>query len=294
MAAGSSLWQTIFVSFALVLVVFEIVRGWRLGLVRQLVRVCAVVAAYAVGYYGGPIAAPILRPFVHILDLVLSVLGGSILAIVVYAAICGIGAILFKNTRQQNAGIVRLLYGASGAALGILFGLFTVWLIVVGIRIVGSLASAEVHQAGPRPTPGHGPVIVHRLPVANPAPPPPLVTSLAKMKNSLELGSLGEVVKVVDVVPVTTYQALGKLGAVVADPRSAQRFLDYPGAQSLSRNPKIIALRDDPEIVDLVRHQHYLELLQNKKLIEAMNDPVLAGEIQSFEFQKALDYALGR
>ncbi|MBA3960480.1 MAG: CvpA family protein [Chthoniobacterales bacterium] len=294
MVAGSSLWQTIFVSFALVLVAFEIVRGWRLGLVRQLVRVCAVLAAYAVGYYGGPIAVPILRPFVHIPDLVLSVVGGSILALVVYAAICGIGAILFKNTGQQNAGAIRLLYGISGAGLGILFGLFSVWLIVIGIRAVGSLANAEVHQAAPIPTSAHASVVVHRLPVPTPVPPPPLVTSLAKMKNSLELGSLGEVVKGVDVVPATTYQALGKLGAVVSDPRSAQRFLDYPGAQSLTRNPKIVALRDDPEIIDLIRHQHYLELLQNKKLIEAMNDPALASEVQSFEFQKALDYALGK
>ena len=120
----------------------------------------------------------------------------------------------------------------------------------------------------------------------------PLIASLARLKNSIELGSLGEVVKGVDVVPAATYQALGKLGAVVSDPVRAERFLSYPGAERLTRNPRILALRDDPEIVDLINQQRYLELLQNPKLIDALNDPTLTSDVQHFEFQKALDYAL--
>ena len=44
MTAGSSLWQMIFVSFALVLILFEVVRGWRLGVVRQAVRLLRLSA----------------------------------------------------------------------------------------------------------------------------------------------------------------------------------------------------------------------------------------------------------
>jgi hypothetical protein len=51
-------------------------------------------------------------------------------------------------------------------------------------------------------------------------------------------------------------------------------------------------LRDDPEIIELIQRQRYLQLLQNPKLIEAMNDPALAAQVRSFDFQKALDYAL--
>jgi len=29
--AGSPLWQAVFISFAVVLILFEVVRGWRLG-----------------------------------------------------------------------------------------------------------------------------------------------------------------------------------------------------------------------------------------------------------------------
>ena len=289
---GSSLWQTLFISFALILILFEVVRGWRLGLVRQLVRLFAVLAAYAAGFWGGRLLLPILRHFVRAPDLVLSVVSGAILALLVYAVITAVGAVLFKRTGQQGVGMVRFLYGLSGAAFGVLFGLLSVWLIVVGVRSIGAIANAET-QSGTLPRPNQL-APPRRAAVAKPAGPPALVTSLAKLKNSIELGSLGEIVKSADVVPATTYQALGKLGAVVSDPRSAARFLSYPGAQRLTQHPKIIALRDDPEITDLIQQQRFLDLLQNPKLIEAMNDPILAAEVRSFDFQKALDYALRR
>ena len=61
-AAGSTLWQTVFLSFAVVLLLFEVIRGYRLGLPRQLMRGAAVIAAYAAGYFGGNLLLPLLRP----------------------------------------------------------------------------------------------------------------------------------------------------------------------------------------------------------------------------------------
>ena len=291
MTAGSTLWQTIFISFALILIAFEIVRGWRLGIVRQLVRLLALAAAYLAGLFGGRFLLPILRPFLRLPDLLISILAGAILALVVYAVISSLGTILFKRTGQQSAGLVRLIYGISGAVLGIFFGFFSVWLVVVAIRSIGAIASAEMHLAG------GGRALARRPPLApgrDPSPhdPAPMIQSLAKLKNSIELGPLGATVKAVDVVPTQTYQTLGKVGTMVSNPRSAERFLTYPGAQELTENPKIVALRDDPEIIELIQQQRYLELLQNPKLIEAMNDPALAAQIKRFEFQKALDYAV--
>ncbi|MEO8439248.1 MAG: CvpA family protein [Spartobacteria bacterium] len=283
--AGSSFWQILFLSFALILVAFEIVRGWRLGLVRQLVRLLALGAAYAAGLFGGRWLLPILRPFLQVPDLLISIVAGALLALVVFIAINTLGAILFKRTGQQSAGLVRLVYGVSGGMLGIFFGFFSVWLIVVAIRSLGAIASAEVHRAEPVAP------LTARLKPATEAP-PPMMQSLAKLKNSIELGPLGETVKAVDVVPDETYQTLGRVGTVVSDPQSAERFLSYPGARELTENPKIIALRDDPQIVELIQQRRYLELLQNPKLIEALNDSALATQVKSFEFQKALDYAL--
>src|SRR5438270_515942 len=34
--AGSPLWQVVFISFGVILILFEVVRGWRLGLMRKM------------------------------------------------------------------------------------------------------------------------------------------------------------------------------------------------------------------------------------------------------------------
>ena len=272
---SSSFWQLVFVSFALVLIVFEVVRGWRVGLVRQLVRLLALVSAYAAGLFGGRMLLPVVRLFFRAPDFVLSLVTGAALALVIYAAINSVGALLFKRTREQPVRFVRFLYGFSGAALGIFFGLFGVWLVVVTVRSLGALAGAENKAAGnaerARPT---------------------AVAPLGELKRSLERGSLGEAVRAVDPVPNQTYDTLGKLSTVLSDPRHAERFLSFPGVRELLANPRIITLRDDQEIMELVEQHRYLELLQSPKVIAALNDPALAGQLRSFDFQRALDYAL--
>ena len=55
MTSGSPFWQTVFLSFACVLILFEVARGWRLGLMRQAMRILAIVAAYCAPFSAGNI-----------------------------------------------------------------------------------------------------------------------------------------------------------------------------------------------------------------------------------------------
>ena len=273
---------------------FEIARGWRLGLLRQLVRVGAVIAAYAAAWFGGKLLLPLVRPFLKMPDFVIAIVAGAALALLVYIVITSIGTILFKRTAQQESGIVKVLYGFSGAAIGFLFGAFLVWLLVVGIRSLGSVAEVQLHASAEKSPAKRflaAPASRRRAPTAENLD-SSLIVSLARLKNSVELGSVGDLVKAADVVPSSTYQALGKVGKVASDPESAERFLSYPGARELSENPRILALRADPEITDMIAHGKFMELLQDQRLIEAANDPALAARVKSFEFQKALDYAV--
>lgn len=292
-AAGSPVWQVVFISFALVLILFEILRGWKRGVARQLARLGALIAAYFVGFYAGTFAVPLLRPVVKMPDPVLSMLAGATLALVVYALINGLGTVLFKRTSQHDSVIVRFFYGLSGAVLGIFFGGFLVWLAVFGIRSLGAVADAKVQQNATEQKNS----VVHAvdwrrgLSGSNDES-GDLMTSLARLKNSLELGVVGDAVKKADVVPTKTYETFGKLGKVVSDPDSAQRFLNFPGAQELSTNPKIVALRDDPEIGEMISQRRFVELLQNQKIRDAANDPVLREAIMKFDLLGALDFAL--
>ena len=293
-AAGSPLWQTIFVVFAALLVLFEIARGWRLGLLRQLVRVGAVIAAYAAAWFGGNLLLPMVRPFLKLPDFIIAIVASAVLALLVYMVVTSVGTILFKRTAQQESGVVKILYGFSGAAIGFLVGAFLVWLLVVGIRSLGSVAEVQLHASAENspakkfltaPATRRRPPTVENLDSS-------LIVSLARLKNSVELGSVGQLVKTADVVPSSTYQTLGKLGRIASDPESAERFLSYPGAKELSDNPKILALRADPEITDMMAHGKFMDLLQDQRLIDAANDPALAAQVKSFQFHKALDYAV--
>ena len=297
MTAGSSLWQTVFLSCAAVLLLFEFVRGWRLGIVRQLMRGVAVIAAYAAAWFGGDLLLPLLRPILKWPDVILSMVGGALLAIVVYGIVASLGSILFKRTAQQSSGTVRLVYGLSGALAGLCFGLFFIWLILVGIRTIGSVAEAQV-LARPKvetlPTTVSRPVRSSRREDA-----PPLErldadsisTFIARLKNSVELGSVGEIIKKSDVTPASVYQTLHDVGTICANPESAQRFLSFPGAVELSQHPKIVALRNDSEISELIQQGRLLELLQHPRVLEAANDPTLVERVKQFDLKKALEFA---
>jgi hypothetical protein len=291
MTAGSTLWQTVFVSFAVVLLLFEIIRGYRLGLPRQLMRGAAVIAAYAAAYFAGDLVLPLLRPVLKWPDFIVSMIGGALLAIVVYGVISSLGTLLFKRTAQHASGGVRLVYGFSGALTGVVFGLFFIWLLLVGIRTVGSVADAQV-QAHPRaetnPVPSSR--ASKHLSLEN-LDADSLTAFLARLKNSVELGKLGDVVRQTDFAPPALYQTLKDAGTVCANPESARRFLSFPGAAELSEHPKIVALRNDPEVADLIRQGRILELLQNRRVLEAANDPTLVEKVKQFDIKKALEYA---
>jgi len=117
-AVGSPLWQVVFISFGVILILFEVLRGWRLGLMRQIMRLVALGAACAAAFLGGALVVPAVRPFLKMPDAVLSILCGAILAIAVYMVVSGSGAILFKRTSQQESGLLYLIYGFAGAILG--------------------------------------------------------------------------------------------------------------------------------------------------------------------------------
>jgi len=290
--AGSPLWQAVFISFGVILVLFQVVRGWRLGLMRQLVRVAALAMAYAAAFYSGRLVVPLLRSFLKMPDIVLSILGGALLALAIYASITSLGMIFFRRTGQQNASLLRLIYAISGAAIGLFFGAVFFWMIVVSVRAIGALADAQLSGRLNSSAAGLHAFEVRRHSLPAPEEESTLAASLTRLKNSLELGAIGNAITRTDPVPSKTYEMLGKVGNVFSNPESAQKFLTFPGVHELSEHPKIVALRDDPEISDMIARRRFLDLLQDQRIIDAANDPALREQIKKFDLRGALDYAV--
>lgn len=290
------IWQVVFVSFAAILILFEILRGWRRGVARQLARLAGLIAAYFAGFFGGDLITPVLRPFFKIPDFALSICAGAVLALIVYATFEGLGTILFRRTNQHNSLIARLLVGTGGALVGVFFGIFCLWLVVVGIRSVGAVADAALRTRTPAAM--SAAQVIHpvderrKLFSGSTDDTSALAPSLAELKHSIENGALGDLLKRGDFVPSRVYENLGKIGAVISNPESAERFLSFPGAGELAQDPKIAALRNDAAISDLLAQGRYLDLLQNQKVIDAANDPDLRARLKQFDFTAALDYAL--
>jgi len=290
--AGSPLWQIVFVSFALLLILFEVLRGWRRGLPRQVARLGALIAAYFAAFFGGKFLGPLLGMFVRLPDALLSIFAGAIFALIIYAVISGTGSALFRRTNQHEALAVRLVYGSTGALLGVFFGCFLVWLIIVAVRSIGSVADAQVREQANDSSVLHAVDVRRRLMSEPSEEDAPLTTSLARLKNSLEMGVIGNVVKIVDVIPQKTYDVIEKVGAIAANPQYAERFLEFPGAKELSEHPKIIALRNDQEISKMLAQGQLLDLIQDHRIIDAANDSDLRARLKKFDVNAALNYAV--
>jgi hypothetical protein len=282
------MWQVVFFAGATLLVALQAWRGWRLGVVRQIASILALVVAYVAAFFGGRLFVPMLRPL-GFPDQLLAIGAGALLGLIVFAGSSVLAAVLFKRTAEQTIGIVRLGYGSLGALIGALFGFGLVWLAVVSIRVLGTVAETEIAAA-------RRPVRSRKEAVLNPPPPPPggLVHGLAHMKQSLEQGATGSMLERVDPIPEEVYTALAKVGQMIANEESVSRFLAYPAVKPLAQHPKIVALQTDPEIAREVLARDYVGLLRNERIVSAVNDPEIAALLRKLEFQKALDYALHR
>lgn len=268
--------QIVFFGAAALFLAYEAFRGWRLGVVRQGVRLAGLGVAYLAAFLVGGAALPLLRLSGYP-DFVLRPVSMALVAFAVYGVIVFIGGVLFRKTTDQESRIIRFAYGTSGALLGVLAGLVFVLMAAVALRFLGTLATGAIRPgAGEGETPARGAAI----------------SGLVEMKNSLEKGIPGALLESVDPVPEKMYGVVGKIGRVSASPEAIHRFLDFPGARELARQPEIVALREDPAIAQALREGRFLPLLRNPHVVKAANSAKVSELARKFELTKALDYAL--
>jgi hypothetical protein len=263
----------LFLAGAAAFVLYRMFRGWQLGIVRVVAKILAVVAAYICAWIGGPKLVPGLRSL-SFPDPVLMALGGALIGVLVFTVISLASAVLFKKTADQSVGVVRFGYGATGAMAGMFVGIFLVWVGVLGVKVLGTLAAPGVTASGAQREAGA------------------VVRGLTQMKLSLEDGPAGAVMEQIDPIPGTVYSTIGKIGLMSSSQESAKRFVEFPGVAPLFEHPKMLALRDDPEIAREALARNYLALMRNPRVVAAANDPEIVALLQKLEFQKALDYAV--
>jgi membrane protein required for colicin V production len=271
---GSASWQWIFLAVALLWLLISTARGWSKGLMRQLVSVVALIAAVWITSRFSSNLADYLRTALHLPEGIVTLVAILFLWIVTSNLVVLIGHMLFKRTRDQESPIAKLIYGFGGAFLGFLYGLFFLWLIVIGIRLVGYIAEKELSILSERGAAVAFPV------------------TLAKLKNSIERGFGRPILNVVDPIPRRWYQEIDQWGRAVSDPRILRKMMGYPGFQNVWRDPRVKALQDDPEIQAAAHQGNLIALMSNRKVVALMNDPEIRKACSPEQLQAALDYAL--
>ena len=259
--------------------------GWKQGIARQLMTLAAIGCAYAAAYYGASSAAPVFA-FLKYPPQIIKIIAGAAVGLATFLGVHGLRRWLFKRTAQQKNAGVRLGYGIFGAILGVTFGSLLFLLVTITIRsLLGKVAKShldDIEREKKQPsllTPSEDPGT--------------LVRSFAKLGTALDEGASGKFLKRYDNMPIThALASFAKLGLMVSRPEAVDRFLSYPGVAKLAQHPKLVALKDDPEVLKLLESSSFVKLLRHAKVLALASDADFKAEMEKMEFEKALDYAL--
>ncbi len=274
--------QTGFWIAAGILVLFQVFSGWSAGPARMLARLVILVFSLAAGYYGGNTAAAALGERVPMPAVALAVFSGLIIAIFSYLALSIIAATVLKRTKDQESSLIRFFYGVTGSVVGFFTGIILVWFILLGLRVAGTVAEARLDVAGNNPESEAEPEL------------PQIVSTVARLKASVDSGAVNATLNATDIVPDKVYRTLDAATRVLTDQQASAKFMQFPGAEELSRQPAIAALAKNDEVVKLVEKRELLKLLTHPSVVEAISDPQLFGKLSEFPLDEALDFALER
>ena len=273
MGSASPFWQNALLYGASLFLLWEIYGGWRRGVIRSGLHFGAFVLSGFLGIMVGQAIAAVVAIVMPGVSFFAGLGVGLAVTLIVLAICLFLSAILFKRTYQQPPGFVRTMFGLGGAFFGLLTGVFILWGTVSLVRAAGALAQSSM--AGQKPKDATA-----------------LAQGLATLKESLEMGSIGALVKSVDILPNEAYDHIVRLSKLTADPDAMVRFLDYPGVMKIVAHPRIQAILQDRDLVAASEKQDYAAILRNPALMKAVSDPSLQKLVMGLDLQKALDYAM--
>jgi hypothetical protein len=270
---GSPFWQNVLLYGAAVFMLWEIYAGWRRGVIRGGLHFAAFVASGLLGMLVGQTVGAVVGVVLPGVAFLAGLASGSVVALLTLALCLFLGAVLFKRTSQQPPGLVRWVFGAGGALFGLLTGLFILWGAVSIVRTSGAIAKSSIAGQNSQDVPAS-------------------TRTFAVLKDSLEMGPIGEIVESIDILPSDAYENMTRLGQLAKNQDALFRFLDYPGIQEILAHPRIQALMQDPVVVQSAENKNIISLMQSRSLLNAATDPSLQKLIMALDLEKALDYAM--
>ncbi|MBV9733031.1 MAG: CvpA family protein [Verrucomicrobia bacterium] len=267
---ASQQWQGGLLIVFAVCVAYSTIHGSFRGLLLQLLTPLAVAVSVAIVYF---LADPVL----HLFGMSSATIspGGLMLARVLLGILCFYlimlaGGFLFRRTRDYDLIVSRLISGVGGAFLGFIYGLVSVWFLMILIHVIGRVAEDEV-----------------TLQTSRGLSPAPVISTLARAKASLDSGWLGEVSHLLDPVPGSVYDAIDRWSSILSRPDAVNQLLADPVFKPLSNDPTFQALANDPELSSSIQKGDLLGVVTNPKLVQFFTNGEVRQELVGKQWKGA-------
>jgi len=267
---ASQQWQGGLLIVFAVCVVYSTIRGSFRGLLLQLFTPLAVAVSGLIVYF---LADAVLR-VVGMSSTTISA-GGLLLARVLLGILCFYlimlaGGFLFRRTRDFDLIVSRLISGAGGAFLGFIYGLVSVWFLMILIHVTGRVAEDEV-----------------TLQTSRGLSPAPVISTLARAKASLDLGWLGETSRLLDPVPGSVYDTIDHWSSILSRPDAVKQLMADPVFRPLSNNPTFQTLASDPELSNSIEKGDLFGVVTNPKLVQFFTNGEVRQELAGKQWKEA-------
>ena len=257
--------------------------GWRQGVARQLMTFAAIACAYAAAWYGASSAAPVFA-FLKYPPQITKLIGGTAVGCATFLGLHGLRRWFFKPTAQQKNPKVRLSFGILGAILGVTFGSLIFFVATDLVRALGTVAKSRLED-----------VEKEKKDAAffPPEEPGPLVRNFAKLETALGEGASGKFLHRYENNSTThAFATLARVAIMISRPEAVDRFLAYPGVDQLVSHKKLIAVKNDPEVAELLKSRSFIKLLRHEKVLALATDEEFNALMKKMQFEQALDHAL--
>ncbi len=272
----SAQWQQILLVVALAWLLFEIWRGWKLGLIRGVIRLMNLFIAWFAGATIAAMTNAFLLLFVQRPSPLLPAIMAALVGLGIYCIIGFLSALLFKKTEHHH-GLFRWILGLGGAVCGCLFGLFFLWGGISLVRSAGLLGEMRLLKAEKQ-----------GLPASSDR----LGCNLVKLKRSLEMGELGAWLTQLDPLSASFYETTQESLALLKDHDALLRFINAPSTQKIVTLPSVVRVLQDSAVQQAMSSGNILPLFEDKNIQSLFQDPRFLSELKSFDLLGTLNYAL--
>lgn len=293
-SASPADWAWVFGILVAGILLYQLLRGWRSGLFRQLASGAVLLITVLGAWQSAPLLGNMLASELHYPRLLLNVLAGASVGLCIFIFGHLIADTWIPQTRDFKSLQARRTVGLSGMAVGGVIGSFYIVGLLALINIAGAFSEIWIRAHEPKSTLMRYTYAQNgTLPKTPPEPEQKnLASALVKLRNHLGDYGLRPLMETADPMPDALYRTLHKMNRVAQNDVALEVFSNHPLSQKLLHEPSFQALRSDPEVTRLAQARDLHALMQHPKVIVALNDPHLLNMAMQYDIEQALDDAL--